>query len=290
MAPHMLPNRRLLNDWILIAGVGISALATPVWKYRAGDCTPRVALVSGLLTLLVLDATVLLTIRARNRRRGLPTARSLLIGAVVVGMLSAGGLWLMLGNEMSEKDLMMTTLSSKPIAEIRPGEKALVVQLFRKEFKRNRDYQQMVSQIKPLDPPLFSNASFRSLTTMQREIDALKDVVTLDFATFDQHEHDLGEFRSLMKKRYPAYLESFTSGIRNKEESWEEILSLEKQLLDATVDLYGFAARNPHNISFQYGNLVSHDAGVWNNFARKRSNCISLFQRLERLLPKRLFA
>ena len=283
-------NKRLLNDWIAIAGVGILAVATPVWKYRAGDCAPRVALVSGLLSLSVIDAVLLLTIRARNRRRGLPLPRSLPMGAVVVGMLSAGGLWLMLGNEMSEKDLTMAALSSRPISEIRPEEKALVVQLLRKELKRNRDYQQMVSQIKPLDPPPFSNESFRSLTTMQQEVDGLKKAFTLDFTTYDQHERDLGEFRSVMMKRYPAYLESFNSGIRNKEESWEEILSLERQLLNAAVDLYSFAARNPENISFQRGNLVSHDAGVWNTFAKKRSNCISLLKSLQQLAPKRLFA
>jgi hypothetical protein len=285
----MRPNKRLLHDWIAIAGMAIVAFAVPVWKYRAGDCSPRVALVSGLLSLLVVYAVLLLTIRVRNRRLGLPSPRSLLIGAIFAGMLAAGGLWVTLANEMGEKDLMMTALSSKPISEIRPEEKALVVQLLRKELKRNRDYEHTVSQIKPLNPPLFSNESFRSVTTMQQEIDGLKQAVALDFATHDQHQRDLAEFRSLMMKRYPAYLKSFNSGIRNKEESWEEVLSLERQLLNATIDLYEFAARNPENISFQNGNLISHDPGVWNSFAKKRNNCVSLLQELRRLVPNRLF-
>ena len=285
----MRPNKRLHYDWIAIAGMAVVASTVPVWKYRAGDCTPRVALVSGLFSLLVSYAVLLFAIRARNRRLGLPSQRSLLIGAVFAGMLAAGGLWLMLANEMGEKDLMMTALSSKPISEIRPEEKALFVQLLRKELKRNRDYEQTVSQSKPLNPPLFSNESFRSLTTMQQQIERLKQVVMLDFAVHDQHERDLAEFRSLMMKRHPAYLKSFDSGIRNKEQSWEEVLSLERQLLNATIDLYEFAARNPENISFQHGNLISHDFGVWNTFAKKRNNCISLLQELRRLVPNRLF-
>jgi hypothetical protein len=283
-------NTRLLNDWILVVGMNIVVFFVSVWKYRIGDAAPRVALVSGLSSLLILDALVLLIIRARNRRAGLPLAWSLVVGAIIGGMLSASALWLALANEMSVNDLMSTAHSSKPISEIRPEIKALAVQLLRRELESDKTSERIISQTKPLDPPLFSNKSFRSQAVMQQEVDALRKAVALDFTTYDQHEHDLNEFRSAIKKMNPAYLRTFNSTIRSKEESWEGVLSLDRQLLDATVDLYAFAARNPENISFQFGNLVSHDAGIWNTFAAKRMKCIDLLRELQRLVPRRLLA
>ena len=283
-------SKKWLFDWSLVALVSYWALDTPVSGYRSGLWSPRCDLVSGFLTLVVGGAIVFLVIRSRYRDLGLPVPRSLLIGAVASGVLSAGGLWLMLGNEMSEKDFMMTALSSKPISEIQPEYKALVVELFRKELKRDRDYQQKSSQLKPLNPPLFSNESFRSLPIMQGEVEGVNEVIALDLAAYDQHEHNLGEFQSAMKKRHSDLLKSFNSGTRSKEESLQEIISLERQFFDATLDLYRFAARNPENIIYQHGDLVSHDVGIWNTFAEKRNNCISLLQRLQRLMPKRLFA
>ncbi len=288
--PSMRFNTRLLNDWILVVGMNIVIFFVPVWKYRIGDAAPRVALISGLSSLLFLDAAVLLIIRARNRRAGFPLAWSLVVGAIIGGMISASALWLVLANEMTENDLMMTALSSKPIGEIRPEVKALVVQLLRRELERNKAYERIVSQNKPLDPPLFSNASFRSLAVMQQEVDAVRKAVALDLTTYDQHEHDLNEFRSAIMKIDPTWLKKFDSTMRSKAEPWEEVMSLDKQLLDATVDLYGFAARHPENISFQFGNLVSHDADIWNTFAGKRKKCIDLMRLLKGLVPGRLLA
>ena len=98
---------RQLNDWILIVAINVGVLATAVWNYRNCGCTPRGGLVSGILSSVVLVAVLLLTIRVRNHRLGLPTPISLLIGAVVCSLLSCCGLWLMLGNEMSENDICL---------------------------------------------------------------------------------------------------------------------------------------------------------------------------------------
>jgi hypothetical protein len=286
----MLSKKWQLFDWILLGLVCYWALDTPISGYRSGLWSPRVGLVSGFLTLAVGGTIALLTIRSRHHRLGLPTPRSLLIGAIAGGVLSAGGLWLMLGNEMSEKDLMMTALSSKPISEIQPEEKALVVQFLRKEIARDRDYKQIALQTKPPEFPLFSNGSFGNEAIMQREVDWFQKAVARDASNYDQHEHNLEEFRSLMMKRHAAFLVSFNLGIHSKEESFAEILSLEKQLLDATVDLYGFAARNRENIIYFNGNFISHDPAVWNAFAEKRRNCISIYQGLRPSLTKWLSA
>ncbi len=283
-------DKRLRNDWILVVALNIGAFGTAVWKYRNGECAPHVALASGVLASVALTAVLLLTVRVRNRRMGRVTPRSFVIGSLVCSAITVNGLWLTLGNEMTGKDFMMTALSSKPISEIRPEEKALAVQFLRKWLKRNADYEQTLSQMKPLEPPIFSNRSFSSLTIMQQELAGLKKAVELDFTLYAQHEHDLGEFRSAMKERHQADLNSFNSIILSKEESWEEIVSLDGQLLRATIDLYDFAAQNPENIRYVNGNLISHDAGIWNTFAEKRKTCISLVQRLQRLVPKRLFA
>ncbi len=84
-------NEQLLNEWILAAGTSIMVLLYQSGSTGAVTVTPRVGLMSGLLSLVVVNAVVLLTIRARNQRMGLSTPRSLVLGAVTASVLSAGG-------------------------------------------------------------------------------------------------------------------------------------------------------------------------------------------------------
>jgi hypothetical protein len=107
---------------------------------------------------------------------------------------------------------------------------------------------------------------------------------------YDQHERNLEQFQSIMSKRHPRFLQPFNVAIRGKEESTAELVSLEKQLLDTTIDLYQFAERNPESLSYQHGNLVSHDADVWKTFAEKRRRCVGIYQRLRPLMPRWLSA
>ena len=133
-----------------------------------------------------------------------------------------------------------------------------------------------------------TSASFSNLTVMQQEVAWLNEAVTLESSTYNQHERDLEEFRSIMSKRYPDYIKWFNVVVRSKEELSAEIMSLERQMLDATIDLYGFAERNTENIIYSHGILLSHDPAVWNAFAEKRKKCIDISQRLRQLVPNRL--
>jgi hypothetical protein len=164
-------DKRLLSDWIAIIAIDIGAIGTTVWKYRIGDISPRLGLISGIIAVVGLSFIYLFGVGVRNRRLGLSTPGSLMLGGVGCGLLSCSGIWLMLGNEMSANDIMVTALSSKPISEIRPEEKALVVQFFRREIERDREYKQRILQRKSPEFPIFSNASFANPTIMQGEVE-----------------------------------------------------------------------------------------------------------------------
>jgi len=123
---------------------------------------------------------------------------------------------------------------------------------------------------------------------MQQEVDGINKACALEVATYDQHEYNPEEFRSAMKERHPAHLGLYD--FHDNEQFWQDVISLDRQLLDATVDLYRLIAQNPENIRYVDGNLVSNDAAVWNSFVAKRKHCIDLRQRLRRLVPKQLLA
>jgi hypothetical protein len=78
-------------DWIILAGINLTVPVMVNWKFHTGETSRTVALTSAFVSLIFLNATLIATIRIRNRRSGQPTPLGLLAGAICLALLSALG-------------------------------------------------------------------------------------------------------------------------------------------------------------------------------------------------------
>jgi hypothetical protein len=174
-----LDGRRQRLDRILLVAVSPVCFLMPLWQYKSGAFTARVALAAGLVSAPVIYSVLLLSIRVRNRRNGIRTPLALLIAAVVLSVACDSALWLALRKDVSRNELVAQALSARPLSEIHPAQRALVVDLLRKTLQNSQNYEQVGSQIKPLQPPLYSAESFQGSGAIQSELSQLEGAMTL---------------------------------------------------------------------------------------------------------------
>ena len=78
-------------DWIILAGINLTVPVMVNWKFHTGQAIRTVALTSGFVSLILLNATLIATIRIRDKRSGQSTPLGLIAGAIGLALLSALG-------------------------------------------------------------------------------------------------------------------------------------------------------------------------------------------------------
>jgi hypothetical protein len=78
-------------DWIILVGINLTVPVMVNWKFHTGQVSRTVALASGLVSLMLLNATLVATIRIRDKRSGQSTPRGLIASAIGLALLSALG-------------------------------------------------------------------------------------------------------------------------------------------------------------------------------------------------------
>ncbi len=78
-------------DWIILAGINLTVPIMVNWKFHTGETSRTVALTSGFVSLVLLNATLIATIRIRDKRTGQSTPLGLIVGAIGLALLSALG-------------------------------------------------------------------------------------------------------------------------------------------------------------------------------------------------------
>jgi hypothetical protein len=275
----MAPWTREAKDWLVLVCIDAGVPITIAWKRHTGEASATVAIVSGLVSLAVLNAILIVTIRARNKRQDQGVPRSLVIGAIGLMMLGALITSLSVFAVTAHNDYLELALSDKPLNDIHPAQRALVVELLRRRLANSRANNHLIADIKPISPPLFSPDSFASESTIRSVSSAYKNATDADFSYYAQQQEAMNDFRSKMTKVDPGSLKSFEAAQQQQETAEAEGYKMEQESATATLALYQYAAVHAKDITFKNGELAFSTESVRLEFSGQLENSKALFSK-----------
>jgi hypothetical protein len=284
----MAPWTRKSKNWLLLVCIDAAVPVTIAWKRHTEEASATVAIVSGLVALAVLNAVALMTIRARNKRQGQSLPRSLIIGAIGLILLAALLICLSAFAVPAHNDYLELALSDKPLEDIHPAQRALVVELVRRRLANSRANNQMLADTKPISPPLFSLDSFASESTSRLVSGAFKNATDADFSYYAQQQEAMNDFRSKMMKVDPEYLESFEAAQRQRESGEAEGYKREQESAAAILALYQYAAVHSNDFKVKNGKLACSTENIRLEFSRQLENSKALFSKWQADVQERV--
>lgn len=273
--------RRIVHPWLLLLIVDITVPAMTAWELYSGKATARTALVSALLSLIVLNAMLILSFRYRIKTLGQTAPRGLYFGAICLATLSGFVSFVALRSIPERNEYLDLMLSDLPLDQIQPKQKAIVVELLRRDYGESKAYQQIAAQSKPISPALYSPDSFASADIMRSVSEQYKKANEADFAHYEQVEKYMSDFRAKMLAEDPNYLESFEASRKEEATQDDRLLQQQRQCLVATLGLYDYAAAHAKEITVRNGEFYFSGDGVRADFNRRLDECKSLFRQFE---------
>jgi hypothetical protein len=269
-------------DWLFVCCANVPVPLMMAWKRSSGELSIVTATVSGLVALAFVNLTVIVSIRARNRRHGQATSRALIFGAVLLATASAAVMALAVFSIPAHNEYVDLAFSNLPLSQIHPERKALVVELIRRKAANSRDYDIAASQTKPLSPPLYSPESFSSKDAMADTMKQLKKATDSDFAYRTKQQDAEADFHKRMSEVDPQYLATFEGGLEQADEA--SMSKLEQQWFSATSALYAYAAAHQKDIEVRNGKLKFKTTVVQIEFNQRQELSKTLYAKfLERV-------
>jgi hypothetical protein len=271
------------QDWILLAIVNLTVPVVLIWKHHTGDLSRTVALLSAILSLVLLNVILVTAIHFRNRRNRRTISGNFVIGAVALGLvsvlLSAIGLYATAErNEYAE-----LAFSNIPLDQIHPEQKALVVDLLRQMAADSRENAQMAAQIKPITPSVYSPESFANANVIRSVSDEYRSAAEEDAARHEKQIRIMTDFRTRMATVDPDYLKSFEAAGQYRNSLEAKNYELEREALAATLGLYEYAATHLKDITLKDGELRFADSEVETQFSRQLALCKALNKRWQEI-------
>jgi hypothetical protein len=273
----MAPWTRNAKDWLVLVCLDAGVPITIAWKRHNGEASANVAVVSGLVSLVVVNAVLFTMLHARNKRQSQSVSPRLIIGAIGLMMLAASLTAISAYSVPAHNDYLELALSNTPLNEIRPEQKALVVELLRRQLANSRANDRLIAESTPISPPLYSETSFANEETIQRVSTEYKNAAEADFSYYAQQQGVMNEFRDKMMKVDPSYLRSFEAGREERETAEAKAFKMEQECTSATLALYQYAANHTKDITVQNGELAFSTDAVRLEFSEQLEHSKSLF-------------
>ena len=256
------------------------------WEHHTGEANRTVASISGLVSIVVLNAVIITAIHFRDKRNGNVVQRSFVIGAVGLALFSALLTAIGVYSTPERNDYLKLAFSNIPIDQIHPEQKALVVDLLRRSAVNSRQYESVASQMKPLSPPLYSAESFANDSVIRSVAEEYKQASAVDFAYREEQVRTMNEFRSKMMKVDPDYLKSFEAGQQERQTLETNAFQLQQECATATLALYDYAETHTKDILVKDGQLSFRNDGVRAEFSRQLEASRSLNERWQKAVQE----
>jgi hypothetical protein len=275
-APPESARRR--QDWVIVLCLNICIPAMLTYLRVTVPIDSATLLIVGICGLLLLNAAVLLTVRARSRRRGEVMTPKLAVGTVVLGILAA--LATVVGTRLvvAPVDVGKLAYSSTPLNEIRPEPRRLFVELLRRKEKNSQEYGRVAASTKPMDPALYDAASFASASAINATATELKSALDTDFAYFARQREAEQDFRERVERIDPN--SEFLKEAQAQSDVEVSQNAVQKEWAASAVALYAFAARHAKDIHVSNRNLTfSDDSGP--EFKKRYGASKALYKRLQ---------
>jgi hypothetical protein len=251
------------------------------WQHARGDASAKTTLIATPIVFAILNAVMLLSIRAKNRRLQLTTPTSLVVTAALLAVVASGCFWTALHPDLDFSHAILDeAVSSKPISRIKPESRAVLVQLVRTSLQNSREYNAAASQFKPITPALYSAESFGNENVIQSVKSQVEAAASLDISYAGKQQEAMDAFRTRMSKADPAYLASFEAQRKAADDEFAKALLQEKQWLEATNALYNFAAANQKNLKLKGNQLAFSDPRVKATFEDEKQHSVDLLNKV----------
>jgi hypothetical protein len=275
-------------DWLILVCLNATVPVVLGWKHYIGEVSAQIVLIAGLTSIVVANAVVVLAIRVRNKRQGKITSRSVGFGAIALAVLAAASTAFSTYRVPEQNEYLRLALSDTPLDQIHPERKQLLVELTRKQLANSQQEDRVIREMKPISPSLFSADSFADATVIRSVSQAYQDATAADFAYSDKQKRDMDEFRDKMSKVDPEFLKSFELTQRDREEATATTRKLEQECLNATLDLYNYAAAHAKDITIKNGELTFSNDGVRRDFSNKLEASKALFDTLQAIVQQQV--
>jgi hypothetical protein len=249
-----LRNRTL---WVVFASIAVGVPGFSLWSYRAGYVTKGVTLLSAAIALAVLLPVMFVGFRRAIRALGGALPGSMLGGVLLLGVLSFCVTWIGVSVLQPHNDLLGLALSNTPLSAIQPERKQLLVELIRRKaaISRENDKALADAQKHPIDPQIYSPASFASKEVMESTVAQLATSINLDTDYSKQQQAATDDFRNKMAVCDPAYLETFDESMKERDAADARILQTESAWFEGVKALYDYAASHAGDFVVSNGKI-----------------------------------
>lgn len=268
---------RRWQDWIIVLCLNISLPAMLAYL-RLTESTGSAILLVFICCLVLINAVVLLSVRARSRRRGEAMTPRLMVGTVALGILSVlatAGIALLMPAPI---DPVKLAYSSTPLSEIRPEQKRLVVELLRQKEQNSQAYGRVAANTKPMNPPLYGVDSFANANVINSTSAALRQSLDMDFSYFDQQQKAEREFRNRMMRIDPR--SEFLREVQSQSDIEVSANAIEREWAASAIALYAFAADHAKYMAVHNRNLTFSDDSA-PEFMKRYDASKALYERFQ---------
>lgn len=243
---------RSQREYLLVVCINAAVPVMLLWKRYSGEVSWLVAVCSAAITLVLMNAIFVIATHSKQRTLGVSPNRATPVLAVTLAALALAVTAIGAKAIPIRNEYLGLALSDKPLSEIQPERKRLVVELFRRQLANSRENDRELADARahPFTPNLYTPESFADVDAMHRTVTALKKYVDIDLDYSTKQQRTTSEFRQKMAKVDPEYLQKWDSQERDDEQLRTSTLDLEKQWFSGVVALYGFAAAHHNELKF----------------------------------------
>ena len=258
---------RIQNAWFVTASSDIGILVFA--PLHARHLPKSQALLVTWLSLVTIQLLLIVPMKLRLKKENISLSKSFYWGAGVLMLLAgfiASAVVAHVAQPNSYDDLADSTV---PLSDIQPEQKQLVIELLRKDIAATRANNEVLKNVKPIDPGVNTAESFASIATMQNTIQKLQPFIDEDKQYAEELSQAEDEFRKKMAAFDPAYLRDWDAKRKPDVDAKAEALRLETAWWASAQDLYSYAELHAKEIIIQNGNIGIHDETVRSIFNEK---------------------
>ncbi|MDR3736439.1 MAG: hypothetical protein P4L10_13000 [Acidobacteriaceae bacterium] len=244
---------------------------------QARHLTKAQALLVAWVALVVVQTAMALSWKSRTKKEGIAVPRSFFWKTGVVALLTGIMTSVVVAQVAQPSSLMDLANSSIPLSDIQSPQKRLVVELLRKDIAATKANNEVLKKQKPIQPDIYSVASFENAETMRNEIVQLQPAVEIDKAYAEELVNAEQDFRKKMAQLDPAYLQSWDASRKQDVDANAHSIQCQGEWWKSFQDLYTYAAANADKILVRDDKLVINDGAIRSAFNEKLDSSKQLY-------------
>lgn len=264
---------RKIFVWLIILGSNLGAATVILVRLQGGTTEDDAALWSCWIAFTLTGLLLAFALSKQDRQTRGSVSPSIFIGipavGIVVGLLTTSFIL----DFQSKNSYIALTYSSKPLNEIKPERRKLVVEALRRTAANSKANTDMAKSIKPILPPLYSAESYASPLTIQTTMQRLSDAFEIDVMYAKQQRDVMTDLRTKLAHADPAFLKQWNEARAVQEASEVAGEALEQQWVKETLNLYAYANEHSNAIRLNGSVLSFASSDVQSQFLRQEENC-----------------